>query len=44
MNVTKKQLISLFLMTATMAIVLSLLPEQSAGHVESQTITQLTSK
>lgn len=42
MNVTIKQLITLLLMTATLAVVLALLPENPAGSVQPQTTTDLT--
>ncbi len=44
MNVTIKQLISLLLMTATMALFLSFLPEHPPGSVQNQTTTHLASQ
>lgn len=43
MNATIKQLIILLLMTATLAMVLALLPENPAGSDTSQTATALAS-
>jgi len=41
MNMTTKQLISLLLMMATMAVILSLLPEYPLESSQSQTTSQL---
>lgn len=41
MNVTTKQLISLLLMTLTMAVILAMLPEHPADQDPTQTTTSL---
>jgi len=41
MNMTTKQIITLLLMTATMAVMLALLPEYPADSAQKPTTTQL---
>lgn len=42
MNMTTKQIISLLLMTAAMAVILSLLPEHPTDSARSRPAAQLT--
>lgn len=41
MNMTTKQLISLLLMTITLAVILALLPEHPTGTAQNQITTHL---
>lgn len=44
MNVTTKQLISLLLLTVTLAVLLALLPEYPTDSVQNQTVSKLASQ